>query len=106
MRYRNNFLFLGILKTETSYSENNIGTLSNNYFRKELKESLYVDYFTISYLKVYHHYNEISNAKEIFFRILDDEISNKMPIDIIDKAKKNFSNHETKKKFYCKRFIF
>ena len=48
-------------------------------------------FFTISYLKVYHHYNEISNAKEIFLRILDDEISNKMPLDIIDKAKKNFN---------------
>ena len=44
-------------------------------------------FFTISYLKVNHHYNEISNAKEIL-RILDDEISNKMPLDIIDKAKK------------------
>ena len=48
-------------------------------------------FFTISYLKVNHHYNEISNAKEIFLRILDDEISNKMPLDIIDKAKKNFN---------------
>ena len=48
-------------------------------------------FFTISYLKANHHYNEISNAKEIFFKILDDEISNKMPLEIIDKAKKNFS---------------
>ena len=48
-------------------------------------------FFTISYLKANHHYNEISNAKEIFLKILDDEISNKMPLDIIDNAKKNFN---------------
>ena len=28
---------------------------------------------------------------EIFMKILDDEISNKMPLDIIEKAKKNFN---------------
>ena len=53
-------------------------------------------FFTISYLKANHHYNEISNAKEIFLKILDDEISNKMPLDIIDKAKKNFNERYQK----------
>ena len=47
-------------------------------------------FFTFSYLKVNSNYNETDKAKEIFFKILDDEISNKMPLDIIDEAKKNF----------------
>ena len=46
--------------------------------------------FYISYLKVNRNYQEINKAREIFFKILDDEISNKMPLDIIEKAKKNF----------------
>ena len=47
-------------------------------------------FFTFSHLKVNNNYNEVDKAKEIFLKILDDEISNKMPLDIIDKAKKNF----------------
>ena len=47
-------------------------------------------FFTFSYLKVNSNYNETDKAKEIFFKILDDEISNKMPLDIIGEAKKNF----------------
>ena len=47
-------------------------------------------FFTFSYLKVNNNYNADVKAKEIFLKILDDEISNKMPLDIIEKAKKNF----------------
>ena len=47
-------------------------------------------FFTFSNLKVNFHYNEIEKAKEIFLKILDDETSNKMPLDIIEKAKKDF----------------
>ena len=47
-------------------------------------------FFTFSHLKVNNNYNEVEKAKEIFLKILDDEVSNKMPLDIIDKAKKNF----------------
>ena len=47
-------------------------------------------FFTFSYLKANLNYDEVEKAKEIFFKILDDEISNKMPIDIIEEAKKNF----------------
>ena len=32
----------------------------------------------------------MDKAKEIFLKILDDETSNKMPLDIIEDAKKNF----------------
>ena len=46
--------------------------------------------FTFSYLRVNFNFQDTDKAKEIFNKILDDEISNKMPLDIIDKAKKNF----------------
>ena len=48
-------------------------------------------FFTFSYLKVNFNYQEIDNAKEIFFKILDDETSNKMPLDLIKESKKNFN---------------
>ena len=50
-------------------------------------------FFTFSYYK----------AKDIFLKILDDEISNKMPLDIIEEAKINF-NERLKKinwNIYC-----
>tara|TARA_B100001173_G_scaffold260989_1_gene234395 strand:+ start:169 stop:792 length:624 start_codon:yes stop_codon:yes gene_type:complete len=47
-------------------------------------------FFTFSYLKVKFNYQDINQAKEIYFKILDDEISNKMPLDIIEEAKKIF----------------
>jgi len=47
-------------------------------------------FFTFSYLNVNFNYQEISKAKEIFNKILDDEISNKMPLDIIETARKSF----------------
>ena len=47
-------------------------------------------FFTFSYLNVNFNFQEISKAKEIFNKILDDEISNKMPSDIIETARKSF----------------
>tara|TARA_B110000902_G_scaffold9685_1_gene11808 strand:+ start:166 stop:789 length:624 start_codon:yes stop_codon:yes gene_type:complete len=47
--------------------------------------------FTFSYLKVNFNYQNIDESKEIFSKILDSEISNKMPADIIEEAKKNFN---------------
>ena len=48
-------------------------------------------FFTFSYLKVNFNYQNIDQAKEIYLKILDDEISNKMPLDIIEEAKKTFN---------------
>ena len=48
-------------------------------------------FFTFSYLKNNLNYQEINKAKEIFLKILDDETTNKMPLDIIEEAKKNFN---------------
>ena len=47
--------------------------------------------FTFSYLKTSLNYQHVEKAKDLFFKILDDETSNKMPLDIIEEAKKKFS---------------
>ena len=47
-------------------------------------------FFIFSNLKVNFNYQDMNNAKEIFFKILDDETSNNMPSDIIEEAKRNF----------------
>ena len=48
-------------------------------------------FFTFSYLRVNFNYQDIDQAKEIYLKILDDETSNKMPLDIIEEAKKSFN---------------
>ena len=47
--------------------------------------------FTFSYLKVNFNYQNVDQSKEIFSKILENEISNKMPVDIIEEAKKTFN---------------
>ena len=55
-----------------------------------------LSFFVFSYLKVNSNYQEMDKAKEIFFNILDDETSNNMPLEIIEKAKKNFEERTKK----------
>ena len=47
-------------------------------------------FFSFSYLCIFSNYQELNNAKKVYDNILDDETSNGMPIDIIEKAKKTF----------------
>ena len=47
-------------------------------------------FYAFSHLKVNFNFQELEKAKEIFNKILDDEISNNMPQDIIEEARKNF----------------
>ena len=47
-------------------------------------------FFAFSYLNTFFNYQEVNNAKKIYEAILDDEISNGMPLDVIEKGKKNF----------------
>ena len=47
-------------------------------------------FFVFSYLNVFYGYQEIYNAKKIYESILEDEISNGMPSDVIENGKKNF----------------
>ena len=65
-------------------------------------------FFTFSYLKSNLDYQDFGKAKEIFLKILDDEISNKMPLDIIDNAKKNFDERLQKINWdtYCNDLPF
>jgi len=49
-----------------------------------------LSFFVFSYLKVNSNFQEINKVKEIFFNILDDETNNKMPLEIIEEAKKTF----------------
>ena len=51
-------------------------------------------FFTFSSLKVNFNYQDMKKAEEIFTKILDDEISNKMPLDIIEEAKRNFNERQ------------
>ena len=47
-------------------------------------------FFCFSYLNVFFDYQDIDKAKVIYENILDDEKLNGMPLDIIEKGKKNF----------------
>ena len=53
-------------------------------------------FYVFSYLKIKFNYKNLEIAKETFLNILDDEISNKMPLDIIDEAKKTFDERLSK----------
>ena len=48
-------------------------------------------FYSFSYLKKVFNYQDLDKAEEIFLKILDDEINNKMPLEIIDEAKKIFN---------------
>jgi hypothetical protein len=64
--------------------------------------------FIFSYLKVNFNYQDTEKAKEIFLKILDDETSNKMPTEIIEKAKKSFDDRLQNVNWdnYCKDLPF
>ena len=47
-------------------------------------------FFTFSFLKANYNFQEVDKAREIFLKILDDEISNKMPLEIIEETKISF----------------
>ena len=47
--------------------------------------------YSISYLKNISQKHDTEKAKEIFFEILSDEEKNQIPIDIIEKSKKEFN---------------
>mgnify|MGYP006139926827 CR=1 FL=1 len=72
----------------------------NDEFMKSVnlaKWNIYADalqdltFFIFSYLRINPILNDTNKAKEIFLKILDDETSNKMPLEIIKDAKKSFS---------------
>jgi len=48
-------------------------------------------FYTLSYLNVFFNFQEMDNAKRIYEKILNNELKNSMPEDIIDNSKKNFN---------------
>ncbi|WP_440920190.1 esterase [Candidatus Pelagibacter sp.] len=87
-----------------SYLKTRMGTryvlhFDNDEFMKSVNEAKWniysvalqdLTFFTFSYLKVYSSFNELDKAKEIFSKILDDETTNGMPLNIIEESKKEF----------------
>jgi len=87
-----------------SYLKTRMGTryvlhFDNDEFMKSVNEAKWniyavalqdLTFFTFSYLKVNFNFQDISKSKEIFLKILDDETTNNMPLDIIEKTKKSF----------------
>ena len=87
-----------------SYLKTRMGTryvlhFDNDEFMKSVNEAKWniysvalqdLTFFTFSYLKVNSSFNELDKAKEIFLKILDDETTNSMPLNIIEEAKKEF----------------
>ena len=88
-----------------SYLKTRMGTryvlhFDNDEFMKSVNEAKWNIYsvalqdltcFTFSYLKVNSNFSELDKAKEIFLKILDDESTNGMPLNIIEEAKKEFN---------------
>ena len=53
-------------------------------------------FYVFSFLKIKFNYQNLEKAKETFLNILDDELSNKMPLDIIEETKKTFDERLSK----------
>ena len=48
-------------------------------------------FYTLSYLNVFHNFQEMDNAKKIYEKILNNELKNNMPESIIDNGKEIFN---------------
>ena len=48
-------------------------------------------FYTLSYLNVYYNYNETSKASEIYEEIINNEITNGMPEEVVLKGKEKFN---------------
>ena len=93
-----------------SYLKTRMGTryvlhFDNDEFMKSVNEAKWniyavalqdLTFFSFSYLKVNLNFSDTEKAKEIFLKILDDETTNSMPLNIIDKAKKDFNERLNK----------
>ena len=87
-----------------SYLKTRMGTryvlhFDNDEFMKSVNEAKWniyavalqdLTFFTFSYLKTNFNFEDTNKSKEIFLKILDNETTNNMPLDIIYKSKKIF----------------
>tara|TARA_Y100001958_G_C21144189_1_gene482041 strand:+ start:88 stop:711 length:624 start_codon:yes stop_codon:yes gene_type:complete len=76
-----------VLHFENDQFMNSVNLAKWNIYSVALQD---LTFFTFSYLKVNFNYKDLNKSKDIFFKILDDEISNKMPLEIVEISKKNF----------------
>ena len=76
-----------VLHFENDEFMKSVNTAKWNIYAVALQD---LTFFTFSYLKVNFDYQDINKAKDIFSKILDDETTNNMPLNIIEEAKKNF----------------
>ena len=103
-----------------SYLKTRMGTryvlhFDNDEFMKSVNEAKWniysialqdLTFFTFSYLKAHSNFHETDKSKEIFLKILDDETTNNMPLNIIEEAKKEFDERLIKidwEKYYKDR---
>ena len=87
-----------------SYLKTRMGTryvlhFDNDEFMKSVNEAKWniyavalqdLTFFTFSYLKNNFNFEDTGKSKEIFLKILDDETTNGMSLNIIEEAKKEF----------------
>ena len=64
-----------------------INTAKWNIYAIALQDLIF---YTLSYLNVFYNFQEMENAKKIYEKILNDELNNKMPENIINNAKEIF----------------
>ena len=65
-----------------------INTAKWNIYSVSLQD---MTFYSISYLNLVKNYQETNQAENIFYSILEKEKTNGMPTEVIDKAKKEFS---------------
>ena len=56
-------------------------------------------FYTLSYLNVFNNFQEMDNAKKIYEKILNNELKNNMPEEIINNGKKIFNERLQKVKW-------
>ena len=78
-----------VLHFENDVFMDSVNLAKWNIYAEALQD---LTFFIFSYLKSNFSYQDTIKSKEIFFKILDDEVSNKMPNEIIWEAKKNFDD--------------
>ena len=76
-----------VLHFENDEFMNSVNLAKWNIYAVSLQD---LTFYVFSYLKIKFNYQDLEKAHIIFNNILDDEISNGMPENIMEEAKKNF----------------
>ena len=76
-----------VLHFENDEFMNSVNLAKWNIYAVSLQD---LTFYVFSYLKIKFNYQDLEKANQIFNNILDDEISNGMPENIMEEAKKNF----------------